>query len=176
MPKCNRKIQYLGPKTIFLGITCESDWTVCATKCKRIFNVPKYLQDFWFPKDVGFPWYDKDNNSPTYVRLETHFDNQEQRSGKFIMTKSSENNMHNSLLDNSNKRIQKQYWLISAQVKLNSRLYCIVLFCNFKFLMSQMEIQIILRQLIWFRLSIYSLENLKIQKTDFDCNVINTSI
>ena len=88
----------------------------------------KYLQEFWFPKDVGYPWYDKDNNSPTYVRLETHFDNQEQRSGKFIMTKSSENNMYKSLLDNSNKRIHLHVsgsiHISTGQIKLKTLLHC----------------------------------------------------
>ena len=104
-----------------LGITWnwESDWTVFATKCKKIFNVTKYLQEFWFPKDVGYPWYDKDNNSPTYVRLETHFDNQEQRSGKFIMTKSRESYVQ-LLLDNSNKQNQKARLTRSAGIRLDS--------------------------------------------------------
>ena len=75
---------------------------------QKIFNVTKYLQEFWFPKDVGYPWYDKDNNSPTYVRLETHFDNQEQRSGKFIMTKSSESYMYNSCWTTVMNRFRKQ--------------------------------------------------------------------
>ena len=53
----------------------------------NFMNVSSYLQEFWFPDNVGFPWYDKDNNSPTHVRLETHYDNQEQKSGKFTTTK-----------------------------------------------------------------------------------------
>ena len=34
-------------------------------------------QEFWFPDDVGFPWYDVD--SPEYVRFETHFNNEDQK-------------------------------------------------------------------------------------------------
>ena len=49
-----------------------------------------FMQQFWFPEDVGFPWYDEQSNNPTYVRLETHYDNRAQVEGlrflKFLFT------------------------------------------------------------------------------------------
>ena len=49
-----------------------NDLTCSLTSCSS--------KEFWFPDDVGFPWYDVD--SPKYVRLETHFNNEDQKVGK----------------------------------------------------------------------------------------------
>ena len=54
------------------------------TKCPISID---YFQEFWFPENVGFPWYDKTGHSPSHVRLETHYDNQEQKTGKFGIAK-----------------------------------------------------------------------------------------